>query len=783
MRQQAVPEGAPLRLHAIAGGVAVLLAPLLTLLVTAPAYAGATAGLGNPRLGSFTRPAIVPKTAQTPVPAPAVPVDDATHVEADKISGDTDREIVLEGQAQIRKGTTTIQGDKLTYDRDADLASGQGNVRIERDGNQFDGPDAQLRVDANEGFMNSPTYRFPKTGGHGQAERIEFLEKDRVEVERATYTTCTPDNMDWYFVAAQMELDNDRQEGSGRSGRLVFFDVPILATPFFSFPLNEERRSGLLPPTMGVNSRSGFDLTVPYYVNIAPNRDLTLYPRLLLRRGVQLGGEFRYLGQSYEGSISGEYLPNDMTLHRDRWLYSIKHHQDLSAVLPGLSAYANVSRVSDDAYPDDMGRSLATVVRRQYTQEGGVRYDMSNALGDWSVLARVQRFQTLKPNTPPYQREPQLNVSFSREDLHGFELRTEADFSRFRSGLGDSTVPEGTRAYLQQEISYPILAPGYFLTPKVKVNATQYELSHQLPGLDATVNRVLPTLSLDTGLVFERDAVGLSQLYGQKLIQTLEPRVFYTYTPFKDQSAIPLFDTAESDFNFAQIFADNPFVGYDRIADNNKVTAGLTTRLLQADTGIEQARLTVAQRFDLDGQRVALNSTTPAGDSRYSDLLVAASALLTNNLYADTAIQYNPDQGSVVRSSNSLSWRPEVRKVMNIGYRSRKANSGGIDNIPLKQVDLSGQWPVTHNLSVVGRTNYDLQQSRMIDVLGGLEYDACCWTGRFVVQRFTNALQRSTTQFYLQIEFKGLAKLGSNPIDVLKLNIPGYTPLLDPLRQ
>lgn len=715
---------------------------------------------------------LVPRLAEPGKQSDAGP-GGPTFIEADRMTGYSERGVELEGHAELRRDGGAIKGDKLTYDQDTDEAFAQGNVRMSRSGTLAVGPEARMKVEANEGYMLSPDYYFQQTGGTGKAERIDFLDKDRSTARHASYTTCSPDNADWYFSANRIDLDNDRQVGVAYGGVLNFFGVPIAAAPAFSFPLNDERRSGFLAPLMGYSSRSGFDLTTPYYVNIAPNRDLTIYPRLMTERGLQLGGEYRYLGQGYNGRLRAEFLPDDKKTNSNRWAYSVQHNQNLAK---GLNAYLNVNRVSDDQYPDDFNRSVAQSAQRQYLQEGGVTYNWQ----DFTVLARVQKFQTLRPSEPSYERVPQLNGKYIRYDLGGFDVQVEADYTRFRIPLTSTGFqqPQGERMYIQPSISYPIVRAGWYVTPKVTFNATQYQMeaASNTPTAQNNFSRVLPTMSLDSGMTFEREAPTVSRLFGVNYVQTLEPRLFYVYTPFRDQSQFPLFDTVQSDFGYGQIFSENPFTGYDRISDNNKLTGGLTTRLIEADTGIERFRGTIAQRYDFTGQRVQINGTLADPKAGFSDLLAATTIQMFRGYYLDAGVQYNPDSDRINYGNVALSYRPESRKVINAGYRYRRPTSV-TDNTAIDQFEVSSQWPITRRAYGIARFAFDLTASQMVDALAGVEYAADCWVGRVVYQRFRNTTNGYTGRVFLQVEFRGLSKIGSNPLNILRLNVPGYEPV------
>ncbi|AMR76920.1 LPS-assembly protein LptD [Cupriavidus nantongensis] len=715
---------------------------------------------------------LVPRLAEPAARGESDP-DAPTFIEADRMTGYSERGVELEGHAELRRDGGVIKGDKLSYDQDTDEAFAQGNVRMSRGGALAVGPEARLKVEANEGYMLSPDYYFQQTGGTGKAERIDFLDQNRSTARQASYTTCSPDNADWYFSANRIDLDSDRQVGVAYGGVLNFFGVPVAAAPAFSFPLNDDRRSGFLPPLMGYSSKSGFDLTAPYYVNIAPNRDLTIYPRLMTERGLQLGGEYRYLGETYSGRVRAEFLPDDRKTNSNRWAYSVQHTQRLA---PGLAAYLNLNRVSDDRYPDDFNRSVSQSTLRQYTQEGGVTYNWQ----DFTLLARVQKFQTLRPSEPSYERVPQLNGKYLRYDLGGFDVQMEADYTRFRIPLTSTGFqqPQGERMYFQPSISYPIVRAGWYVTPKVSFNAAQYQMeaATNTPTAQNNLSRAIPTVSLDSGMTFERDAPTISRLFGVNYVQTLEPRLFYVYTPFRDQSQFPLFDTVQSDFGYGQIFSENPFTGYDRIADNNKLTGGVTTRLIESDTGIERFRGTIAQRYDFTGQRVQLNGTLADPKSGSSDLLAATTIQLFRGYYLDAGVQYNPDSDRVNYGNVAFTYRPESRKVFNAGYRYRRPTSV-TDNTAIDQFELSSQWPITRRAYGIARFAFDLTASQMVDALAGVEYAADCWVGRVVYQRFRNTTQGYTGRVFLQVEFRGLSKIGSNPLNILRLNVPGYEPV------
>jgi LPS-assembly protein len=708
---------------------------------------------------------------------PIVPDDQApTFTSSKKLDGVMDRQMRLEGDGVIRRNRTVIKGDLITYDPDTDIADVEGNATLLKDSTSFKGPKAKIRIDAQEGWMEEPVYELRDIGGGGQARRVDFKEDNEFEFEKLTYSTCRPDNLDWYLTASRMEVEQDTNTAVGNNAVLHFFKVPVLYTPVFALPTGSGRRSGFLSPTYGRASRGGvkgWDITLPYYVNVAPNRDMTLFPRYIEGRGEQLGVEYRYLDRNYTGIVTAEAL-NDSAYGRDRWAFGLKHTQNIAN---GLQGYADYSKVSDDLYVDDLGKSLNGVVNRQFNQEVGARYGVSG----WNILTRVQKFQTLQPdpNYPvilPYEREPQINAKYARNNWGGFNVSIETDATRFTyQGLSNSqrTFKEGNRAYATTSVARPFMTPGYYVTPKLTFRTTQYSVD-PFPGqADLNRNIALPTFSLDSGLVLERDALELNTLFNRNILMTLEPRAFYVYTPYRYQNDLPLFDTADAGFGISQIFSENSFAGNDRIADNNKVTFGLTSRVLDADTGIERLRGVIAQRIDMEGQRVGL--TAEQRPTKRSDILAGLSTRLVGNFNLDGVIQYNEEVSKFVQQSVTASYRPELRKLLNASYKrvvnpvDAKATSD--------QYELSGQWPITRQWYGMARYNFDLISNQVLNRVAGLEYDADCWVVRLVHRHYQNTSVLSTSEIYMQIDFKGFSSVGSNPINLIRFNIPGYEPI------
>jgi LPS-assembly protein len=701
----------------------------------------------------------------------------------DRATGTSDEDMAAKGSAEVRRTTTVIKGDALHYDQDTDMADAFGNVRLINNGVAFAGPEAHMKVEANEGFMTNPKYHFVLTGGSGSAERADLIDPERARFDHGTYTACACENDPaWYIKGTSFDFDTGSEEGIAHNGVLFFQGVPVFASPWLSFPLTSDRRSGLLPPTVSYSSKTGFETTIPYYFNIAPNRDLTFSPRIMSNRGVLAEVNYRYLSPTYSGSITGDYLPNDSQTHTNRYAIFWQHFQNFGN---GFAGYINYNKVSDDQYPEDLGNASSQFLNGTqllYQQEAGLTYNN----GPWSVLAREQRWQTLQPSTPPYAREPQLNVQYNKYNVGGFDYGFEADATRFTITTEGAT--DGNRAYFNPYVSYGVNAPGYFVTPKVQWHFASYDLSHiatsQVAGSSPPVTgqpknftESIPTLSFDTGLVFDRSV----RLFGQDYIQTLEPRLYYVYTPYRNQDFAPIFDTSESDFGLAEIYTPNTFVGNDRIADANRLTAGLTTRFINPATGDERARFVIAQQYYFQNQRVTITPDTLPNQAKHSDLIAGAAIKLGAGFASETAFQYNVDNDQLVRSSIGFAWSPADRKVINVGYRYTRSNQTTLVNEPINQILVSGEWPLTNRLYAVARVNYDMASHRLVDGLVGFQYDADCWAFGFGAQRYANGVNTSGqpasgTRVLAQLTFKGLSNVDNGLVAAFRASVQGYQP-------
>ena len=719
--------------------------------------------------------------------APTVRSALPTFLYGDRTSGRTDLETVLEGDAVLRRGDTVIRADRLEYYQPDDQAKARGNVHINRAGNVYEGPQLELKLDAGEGFFLQPTYQLLQNGAHGEADRVDFLDEKRVVVTNATYTTCRrlpgPSWVpDWILRAASLNLDNEEDVGVAQGATLSFMGVPILPVPYLSFPLSGARKSGFLPPTIGVDTVNGPEVTLPYYWNIAPNRDATIMPTLMTKRGINVGGEFRYLEAAYSGTVNGSYMRGDILRGSDRWSLNTAHQGSINTGLAAVGPLAlsfRLNRVSDDNFWRDFAGDNGALTQRLLANDA----TLSWGRGFFSASLRTLKWQTLQdvdsPIVPPYDRLPQLNARYVRTNVNGFDFSLEGDYTQFQADANLTGQPNGRRSFALAQLSRTWRAPGWFVKPKMQLHSTSYEFDAPMADGSRTATRALPTFSLDGGLVFERDA----SYFGRSFLQTLEPRVFYVATPFRDQSLLPNYDSGANDFNFATIFTENAFVGNDRISDNNLLTLGVTTRLLDPQTGAEAVRLGIAQRFRFSDQNVTLPGGVPEA-AGFSDVLAGATVNWNTRWSFDSTFQFNPRTEQSTRSTVGVRYSPGNYRVVSAAYRFQRDAS--------EQIDIGWQWPLNdlwgdrgQELGAgrgqgdgrwysVGRLNYSLLDQKVVDAVIGLEYDAGCWLGRIVVQQLQTGVATPTQSILFQLEFVGFARIGSNPLKTLKDNIPRY---------
>lgn len=701
---------------------------------------------------------------------------------AQRMEGVNEKQVEAIGAAELRKRGQSISAERLLLMQDSNDLFADGAVRVEQAGNVMQGPHLKINLDTNIGDMTQPTFHLGDNDARGNADEAHMEGRMNSTLDNVTYTTCPAGKDDWLLKMSKLEIDRNRQIGTAHNAHVEFMDVPILYTPWMNFALNEQRKSGFLSPMFGSTVKSGSEITLPYYLNIAPNLDATLEPRVMVKRGLLLGNELRYLEPAYSGEAHLDVLPSDRIANRTRSKMTLVHMQNFGY---GLSGRVDLNRVSDDAYFRDLSDTLTTTSQVNLVREGVLSYTG----GWWNASARLQNFQTLQdPIAPvgiPYRRLPQINLS-AQSELSGdapyyIDAIGPADRKQARLQAGPvmalagefvdfshPTAVNAKRLVLYPSVSYPLIAdPGLYLTPKLGLHNTHYIMGANNAAALPDASRTVPILSMDSGVILERDW----SVVGQDFVQTLEPRAFYAYIPYRDQNSLPNFDSGLGGFSFAQMFTENRYVGNDRVGDTNQVTVALTSRLLDQNSGVERLNVAIGQRFSL---------STPRMDpsiSNKSDVLAAASGRITPAWSLDSNLQYNPTQSHTENYNVAAHYQPESGKVLNLGYRFTRTSP---QQAGIRQMDVSAQWPLYGRWHAVGRWYHSLQDSRTLELLAGLEYNESCWTVRMVAQRFPVSANEFSTGFFVQLELNDLVRVGGDPLELLPRSVPGYIKLNEP---
>ena len=689
--------------------------------------------------------------------------DKPVEIAADALVSDLAQEqAAFSGDVELVQGGLLIRADELSIDRRSGEVNAQGNLLLTRPDLRVSGSAASYQLNSGLGTVEEASYRLLGMRARGDATQAEFLGGGRSKYREITFTTCRPGASDWLLRAEALEVDQVEGLATASDATLRFFDVPILYSPTLSFPIDDRRRSGLLVPTLGQTTNTGFDVSVPYYLNLAPNYDLTLTPRVMSKRGALLGGEFRFLTPSSNGTLLAEYLPRDRDYqdgNKDRGAASFRGSTRFSE---RSNAATILNYVSDSDYLTDLGESLAVTSAVNVLRRGSVVYH-----GDtWDLSGRLQYYQTLndaiRTSNRPYSLLPEVAFDLEQPDgLAGTTYHLNAEYANF---YREDSV-RGHRVNLSPALSLPLRRTWGYAEPKLGAHYTGYWLTDQTPGLDESPSDLAGFFNLDSGLYFDR----ATRYFGDSATQTLEPRLYYLYVPRNSQDDQPVFDTTELDFNFDNLFRENRYSGPDRFGDANQVTLALTSRMISDRSGEELLRASIGQIVYFEDREVVLPGEDEVDDST-SSLLAQLSASLGGGWQIRGGTQWDPHDGSngtIDQALAQVGYRGADRRVFNAAYRLRKDVT--------EETDIGAVWPFSERFSLIGRYNYSLRENRPLETLAGFEYGRCCWRLRAVVREFSDGPGGDQNlAFLLQLELNGLGRLGDNIDDALERGIYGY---------
>lgn len=637
-----------------------------------------------------------------------------------------------------------------------------GNVHVDTKNMSFDAASGSMMMNDERGQFNNVKFFTPETGLHGTAVSIVSGGSDATELKQASITTCDPDSPDWSLGAGEIELNHAEEYGSAKHVVLRFKDIPFFYAPYMEFPLGEKRRSGLLVPEFSDSSSRGFELSVPWYWNIAPNHDAILSPHYMRKRGLQLDTWYRYLTRSSNGEFNVFFLPDDDITNEDR--HHLRYMQD-SSLSKNLQLNIDIEDVSDVNYFDDFSNSLSGSSITHLNRSLSLNY----ATQFWQASGIAQTYETVDSSIlisdRPYRKLPQLNLSGAQPIANtGLSFTLDSEWVDFDHE--DSSITTGTRLNLTPGLQWLLQGASWYLKPSILFDHAEYDVEDGSGTKLGLEDRNLTITSIDTGLFFERKLAG-------GLLQTLEPRAYYLNVPFHDQSTLPIFDTSDPNFSVSQLFRYNRFNGRDRIGDTEQLTMAISSRLINPETGNELMSASLGQIVYFDDRLVTLDNITET--SSKSDI-IAEIAGNWENWSARAGVQWDTETDKADKENISFHYKGHNRFIFNAGYRLRRSTDVTIDDI--KHTDLSIVAPIGNNYTFFGRWDYSLEQERDIDVIAGFSYDSCCWSIQLINQRHlqnTNTQQEYDTSFMIQLVLKGLGSVsGNRASNTLKNAIYGY---------
>jgi LPS-assembly protein len=647
----------------------------------------------------------------------------------------------LRGAVKLLQGQQTFEAEQMDFDQRTGVVTVKTRSVFRDPSLVISSDHARFDLRQQSGSFFGTDYELPTMSAHGFSQQITINADGTAHLTDTTYTTCPPGDEDWSLRAREISLDHDEGLGTARAASLRVGDVPVLYMPYFQFPIDDRRRSGLLYPTIGQSSKVGFETRWPVYLNLAPNYDATVTPRYMSERGLQLGSTGRYLFEQSEGRASLEYLPHDEVTGDARSLFSLQHLGLINQRLGGEISFANAS---DPDYFRDLGSSIDTSAVTHLEQRASLDYQSPGA---YHVQAMVQRFQPITNDIDyvdkPYKRLPEIRLDALTKNAF---LDTRAGFNgEFVNFARDDSV-EGRRVDMQPYLQYLHDEMGWYVGGQADMHYTRYQLTGTADGEPEDPDRALPVVSAEAGMRFQR--------YHDDQLQLLEPRLFALYVPYENQDDLPLFDTGEPDFGFVQLFARNRFSGVDRISDARQVAGALTMRSLDPATGLARWSASLGQLYRFQAPKVNIEGD-PAPLEGATQLIGQADYHLSRRWSASAAGQWQPKTDSFERGSVGLRYvEPDSGLLLDAAYRYREDL--------LEQTEVAASIPVTHSLRVTARHRYSLKDTVSLDTLFGLEYSSCCWTVRTAYRRYIlDNSDEFNSGIYLQFELKGLSSIGT----------------------
>ncbi len=689
-------------------------------------------------------------------------------LEAENVESEGEDLVTLTGNAEVTRGRQTVVADKLQYYRLSERVVAEGGVEMISENGDYLSSDAiDVHVPTQIGTLKNSKFKLARgissadgidtvqIESRGSAELVSLEGEGFVRLDNANYSTCPEGNDSVVIGARSLELDRTGGVGRARGATVRFKGVPIFYAPYLSFPLNDQRKTGFLAPGYGSDEESGNVFEVPWYWNIAKNQDATITPRYFSDRGLQVGVEYRRRTENSSTFIYGEVLPDDDLFGEDRDLISIRHSQQLT---DNLSASVNYNDVSDIDYFNDLRNDVTSFSTSFVPRDVQLNYSHQY----FRLNARANEYQIIDDRVSsinaPYERLPSLTFSSNLpEGPYGSSYGVNASYTDFSS---DSRI-EGSRTSINPYIELPFENLWGYVKPKLSVYSSRYSLDNVDPGVEDSPSFTVPIFSVDSGLYYEKN----TSWFGEGALQTLEPRLFYAYAPDEDQSDVPVFDTSQVTLNnFSNIFRENRFYGSDRVGDTNQVTLGLTTRIIDNETGNQRLTASIGQLYLLDDLEQNLNSSTVI-EKGLGDLLAEVKTVSKGAWTTYSFVQYDHEESEVRTARFAVGYEPkdDSRKNIQVGYY----RSDILDSV-VDQLTVEANWPVSDKWQFFGSERYSIEDSESIETRAGLEYNGCCWKLRFIgSSRIDTRLRRTNdiagddkrTAFFIELELTALGRL------------------------
>ena len=681
------------------------------------------------------------------------PVKDAIYLEADTGKIVSQGTSTLDGNVIIQQNSTVFTANSAQINRETNEVTAQGNVVLSDINFSLKSPLVKYNLKNKTGTINNAEYAVGTEGAHGKSSQIKQLDENKLQLKDATFTSCPVNKESWHLASGDIRLNKETQIGTAKNVTFNVGKIPVFYFPWLKFPINNQRLSGFLSPSVRLQTNAG--ISIPYYFNIAPNYDATVRLTTLQNRGFQIDTEFRYLSKKHQGELIYNFIPSDESFDGEkRDYFKIDHKTRINKI---TSLKLNAEGVSDEEYFDDFSTSLETSTRPALQR----RLEIIQSKDPWTISAAVEDFQVLDIDEDPYSKLPELKLNYAPKTAPK-DLKLEVNSEIIYFDKKDDVT--GTRADIKLKLGKKWGQDAWYFKPTLSLEHTLYSLDNTIG--ERRISRTLPTITFDGGLFFDRN-IPKKTIDSNAYTQTLEPRIFYTYTPFKDQSDIPVFDTARTDFSESnQLFLENRFTGKDRIADTNQLTFAVSSRIQDRDNGNEIFKATIGQVFNFSDRKVTLPEGTILTGKR-SDLLLELTGRLNDRFRLASTINLKSDDKSISNYDVRLNYQDDKKRIVNLSFRKLDTE--------LEQISFSAALPINDKWSMVASSDHDTQNDRNLESLLGVEYQDCCWKTRLVVKRYlTSDNINYENPVFIEFELKGLGNIGKSATRQIKEKIYGY---------